>query len=133
VKRAIVLMITTVVCASLMAEVSAQTLPSYPTSLHFKASDTTPDYRTKIVFTARLEAAKPKCYQRKPVKLIRNGERLRSKKTNDNGIVKWHVTIRANGMWKTRFLGRTYGTHPNQYICEASLSNKVQIKVQNKF
>jgi hypothetical protein len=65
------------------------------------------------------------------VKLYRNGVLIRSKKTNDQGIVNWTITIRANGKWRTRFRGREF-PHPRDLICEASTSNLVRIRVQNK-
>ncbi len=55
------------------------------------------------------------------MKLYRNGELLRSKQTNNKGVVKWRITIRANDKWQTRFRGRTF-PHPRDLVCEKSKS-----------
>ena len=129
-KRTIALLVgMTLVMGMMAAPAAAVTI--VPTSLKFRVTDRTPNFRTEVTFTSRLFASRETCYANRPVKLYRNGELLRSKKTNDNGVVKWRITIRANNTWQTRFRGREF-PHPRDLVCEASKSRVIKIQVQNK-
>ena len=129
-KRAIALLVAaTLVMGMVAAPSSALTIAT--TTLRLKVSDRTPDFRTEVTFKATLSSNHKTCFASRPVKLYRNGELLRSKQTNSEGIVKWKITIRAKGEWRTRFRGRTL-PHPRDLVCEKSKSRIVRIRVQNK-
>lgn len=129
-KRAIALLIgTTLVVGMTVASAAAATI--VPTSLAFSVTDKTPEFKTDVTFTATLKASRKACYASRPVKLYRNGVLIRSKQTNDSGVVKWNITIRANGKWQVKFRGREF-PHPRDLICEKSKSKVIKIEVQNK-
>jgi hypothetical protein len=129
-KRSIALLVGTALVLGVMA-VPATAVTIAPTSLNFTVTDKTPNFKTEVTFTATLKASRKACYASRPVKLYRNGELIRSKQTNDSGVVKWKITIRANGKWKTKFRGREF-PHPRDLICQASTSKVIKIEVQNK-
>ena len=129
-KRAIALLVAaTLLMGMVAAPAAAVTIAT--TTLRLRVSDQTPDFRTEVTFTATLSSDRKACFASRPVKLYRNGELLRSKQTNSEGVVKWKITIRANGEWQTRFRGRTF-PHPRDLVCEKSKSTIVRIRVQNK-
>lgn len=129
-KRAIALLVGATLVMGMMAP-SAAALTIATTTLRLRVSDQTPEFRTEVTFTARLSSNRKACFAKRPVKLFRNGERVRSKQTNGEGVVKWKITIRANGQWQARFAGRTF-PHPNDLVCEESESKIIRVRVQNK-
>ena len=102
---------------------------TYPTSIALKVNDKTITQGQKVVFKGHLKSQLKKCKKHRTVTLYRNGHAVGAKKTTATGDFKFAKKPSKTRTWQVKFAGRTGGTHPNQYVCKASKSKKIQVKV----
>ena len=108
---------------------TAQAVTTYNTRLTLRASSTSIQKGDRVVFSGHLKSKFEKCYNHRKVTLYRNGKAVDSKQTSSTGSFRfvWHP--RRTHTWKVKFAGKTGGTHPNQWVCNASASDPVKVLV----
>jgi hypothetical protein len=104
---------------------------TFSTNLTLRASDKTVEKGDVVKFTAKLSSAKKQCFQNKRVQLLKDGDRVATKRTNDRGKAVFQQTIRRTATWKARFTGFRFGRHPHVHRCQASTSNSIRVRVLN--
>jgi hypothetical protein len=109
---------------------SALAATVHTTSFKFGASSTSVKKGKKVHFSGNLKSQFKKCKKYRPVTLYRNGHPLATKTTSSTGHFNFTRKVNHTKNWQVRFAGRTGGVHPNQYVCRASHSRAIKVKVQ---
>ena len=108
---------------------TAQAVTTYNTRLRFRASDTSITRGDDVVFKGRLRSPFAKCVRHSTVTLYRDGHAVDSTKTTSTGRFRFVRHPRLPHTWKVKFAGKTGGTHPDQWVCEASVSERIRVRV----
>ena len=103
---------------------------TYPTSITMRVNHKTINRGQRVVFRGNLRSTFIKCRKHRPVTLYRNGRAVATKKTTAAGAYRFTRRPSKTRRWQVRFAGRTGGTHPNQYICKASRSRRIKVRVR---
>lgn len=125
VKRILAVSLTLVVVLGGMALAAT----TYNTRLTFRASSTSINRGQDVVFSGKLKSSFAKCYKSRKVTLYRNGKAVDTKHTSSTGHFTFVRHPNRTHTWRAKFAGKTGGTHPNQWACRASASDKVRVEV----
>ena len=83
-----------------------------------------------VKFKVHLSAAKAKCFKHMPIKLLKNGNQVAQKKTNDHGKVVFKKHPKKTAKWQAVFPGKKKGKHPKRVNCLPSHSKKIKVVVK---
>lgn len=102
---------------------------TYNTAIKLRASNTSIQRGQRVIFSGELKSTFRKCFRDRKVTLYRNGVAVESQRTDRQGDFRFVRHPNRTRTWRVKFAGKTGGTHPNQWICEASASNKIRVQV----
>ncbi len=83
-----------------------------------------------VKFKIRLKAGVAKCFKKMPIKLLKNGNQVGKKKTNNKGKVVFKKHPKKTAKWQAKFPGKKKGKHPKRVNCLPSASKKIKITVK---
>jgi hypothetical protein len=102
---------------------------TYGTSLTLSANHTSIHHGQSVRFSGTLSSKFGKCYKFRTVTLYRNGDAVGSRTTSSTGDFSFSRQPSQTRTWQVKFAGKTGGTHPHQWVCKASSSHEVQVRV----
>lgn len=100
------------------------------TRITLNANKSVVDAGEKVKFRGRLNSGWNKCRKWKLVSLRRDGTMVDSKQTMRNGKFRFTKRVQNTSNWRARFAGRTWGQHPHNHVCFASVSSAVRVRVR---
>src|SRR5436305_10868531 len=84
-----------------------------------------------VKFKVHLTAGKAKCVKHMPIKLLKNGNLVVTKNTNDKGKVVFKKHPKKTAKWQALFPGKKKGKHPKRVNCKPSQSKKIKVVVKH--
>ena len=82
-----------------------------------------------MVFTGTLKSEFGKCYKNSTVTLYRDGHAVDSRTTDSSGDFRFGRQPSHTRTWQVKFAGKTGGVHPHQFVCKASASREITVRV----
>lgn len=100
------------------------------TRLTINANKKQVDRGGKVKFSGALKSDWKRCRAYKKVTLFRGKTPVQSKKTTRAGTYSFVQRIRATKVWRVKFAGKRWGTHPHVHRCLASRSRGIRVQVR---
>lgn len=103
---------------------------NFNTRVTLSANDTRIRRGDTVRFTARVTSPRERCFQNRQVQLLKNGDRVETKRTNNNGVAVFTRTPRRTADWKARVNAIIINsTHPHLHRCKGDTSNEITVRV----
>jgi hypothetical protein len=126
----LVVVVSTAALVLTVVEPASAAVKQVTTHTQMTVSDKSIHKGEVVKFKVRLKAGVAKCFKQMPIQLLKNGNQVGQKTTNNKGKVVFKKHPKKTAKWQARFPGKKTGNHPNRKNCLPSASKKIKITVK---